>query len=324
MPSESTFINAIRENPEDRTLRLIYADWLDETGDARGSLIRLQCELDRVPMGNPHRHVLQHAIRELCREFQSEWLAPLRRRVLGWQHARFHLGLVENVSMSPTAFLMHSETGLFEEMPHLVGVALEGSEKPMAKALDSPAISRLSALKISIYDVHRGQLIDQLASVSTVNYLTSLNLENGRFGDEAIAKVLQSSHFGNLRRLNLQNNGLTSMIVQPLLDSPVLPQLELLALGTRWSGGINQLEDIGVRQLAESSPPLRLRWLDLSANQLSDSSAWDLAKSSFLKQIECLYLGGNMFGPASRTALEARFANRVFQGHALSKDAEFS
>lgn len=312
MPVESHFVDAIRENPDDRTLRLIYADWLDDIGDARGRLIRLQCELDGMPLGDPHRHVLQHAIRELCRDHQSEWLAPLRRRVLGWQHARFHFGLVENVSMSPTAFLKHSESGLFEEMPHLVGVALEGSEKPMAKALDSPAIARLSTLKISIYDVLRGQVIDRLASATAVNSLTSLDLENGRFGDAAITGVLQSSQFTKLRRLNLQNNGLTSNIVRPLLDSPMLPQLEMLALGTRWEYGVNKLEDIGVRQLAESSPPLRLRWLDLSANQLSDSSAWDLARSSCLKRIECLYLGGNTFGPASRTALNARFSNRVF------------
>lgn len=315
MPVETSFIDAIRESPEDRTLRLVYADWLDEIGDTRGRLIRLQCELDGVPLGNPHRHVLQQAIRNLRREYQSEWLAPLRRRVLGWQQAQFDFGLVENVSMSPTAFLNHSESGLFEEMPHLVGVALEGSEKPMAKALASPAISRLSSLKLSISDAIQGQLTDRLSSVSTVSSLTSLNLEDGRFGDEAITGVLQSAHFTKLRRLNLQNNALTSKIVRPLLDSPILPQLEMLALGTRWTHGINQLEDIGVRYLAESSPPLRLRWLDLSANQLGDSSAWDLAQSSFLKQIECLYLGGNAFGPASRTALDARFSNRVFYAH---------
>ncbi|MCA9069786.1 MAG: hypothetical protein KDA84_12725, partial [Planctomycetaceae bacterium] len=195
------------------------------------------------------------------------------------------------------------------------------SDKPMAKALDSLAVARLSALKVSITDGLRGELIDRLAQVSTVESLTSLNLENGHFGDAAIAKVLRSPHFTKLRRLNLQNNALTSKIVRPLLDSPILPQLELLSLGTRWTHGENLLEDVGVRLFTESSPPLQLRWLDFSSNRLSDSSAWDLAQSRFLKQIECLYLGGNTFSRASRTALNARFSNRVFFACCESKSA---
>ena len=51
MPAESAFVDAIRETPDDRTLRLVYADWLDEAGDSRGELIRLQCELDARAVG---------------------------------------------------------------------------------------------------------------------------------------------------------------------------------------------------------------------------------------------------------------------------------
>jgi uncharacterized protein (TIGR02996 family) len=113
MVSESAFIDALRETPDDLALRLVYADWLDDAGDSRGELVRLQCELDRTPLGQPRRNVLCQAIRDLCRDCQSDWLAPLKRRVLGWQKARFQFGLVENVVMSPTAFLKHAEAGLF-------------------------------------------------------------------------------------------------------------------------------------------------------------------------------------------------------------------
>jgi uncharacterized protein (TIGR02996 family) len=63
MLAESAFIEALRETPDDFSLRLVYADWLDEAGDSRGELIRLQCELDGTPLGNPQRNVLHQAIR---------------------------------------------------------------------------------------------------------------------------------------------------------------------------------------------------------------------------------------------------------------------
>ncbi len=303
MPVEAAFVDAIRETPDDWTLRLVYADWLDEAGDSRGELIRLQCEHDALPPADPRRNVLRDSINRLILRFQSQWLAPLRKRVLGWQQARFDFGLVENVAMSPTAFIKHAETGLFEEMPHLVGVWLQGAEKSLLKALASPYLSELTSLTLSAFGCLKQEpLLDGMAKATAVRNLTSLNLGNGRYGDAGIARLLRSPYFPRLRRLNLQNNYLTSRTAKELVDSPILPQLKLLALGSRWQYGTNGLGDAGARLLAESRVKLSLRWLDLMGNQLGDSSAWDLAKSSCFEHLEGLYLGGNRFGRASRTA----------------------
>src|SRR5262245_31478207 len=37
------FIQALLAAPEDLTLRLVYADWLEERGDPRGEYLRCQC-----------------------------------------------------------------------------------------------------------------------------------------------------------------------------------------------------------------------------------------------------------------------------------------
>jgi uncharacterized protein (TIGR02996 family) len=42
-PAELCFIEAIHENPRDDSIRLIFADWLEERGDPYGEFIRLQC-----------------------------------------------------------------------------------------------------------------------------------------------------------------------------------------------------------------------------------------------------------------------------------------
>src|SRR5882724_7795804 len=49
-PSSNTqFLGAILESPDDDGPRLVYADWLDERGDHdRAEFIRLQCELARM------------------------------------------------------------------------------------------------------------------------------------------------------------------------------------------------------------------------------------------------------------------------------------
>jgi carbon storage regulator CsrA len=41
---QSAFLQAILEDPADDSVRLIFADWLDDQGDPRGELIRAQCQ----------------------------------------------------------------------------------------------------------------------------------------------------------------------------------------------------------------------------------------------------------------------------------------
>jgi uncharacterized protein (TIGR02996 family) len=42
MTDETNFLNAIRATPRDQVLRLVYADWLDDRGDPRGELVRIE------------------------------------------------------------------------------------------------------------------------------------------------------------------------------------------------------------------------------------------------------------------------------------------
>jgi uncharacterized protein (TIGR02996 family) len=45
MKSERDFLAAIAAAPNDRTVRLVYADWLEERGDARGKMVRAEEEM---------------------------------------------------------------------------------------------------------------------------------------------------------------------------------------------------------------------------------------------------------------------------------------
>ena len=38
---EQSFIEALLDKPNDESLRLVFADWLEEHGDSRGEMLRL-------------------------------------------------------------------------------------------------------------------------------------------------------------------------------------------------------------------------------------------------------------------------------------------
>jgi uncharacterized protein (TIGR02996 family) len=50
--NDEAFIQAILASPDDQSLRLAYADWLDERGDPRGPFLRAHHEMRRAPIGS--------------------------------------------------------------------------------------------------------------------------------------------------------------------------------------------------------------------------------------------------------------------------------
>src|SRR6516162_7463240 len=79
--SDAAFIEAIREQPADDSVRLIYADWLMDRDDpaqvARGEFIRIQVEF------GPHQPkgwIASQRVREqeLARKYFLQWVQPLR------------------------------------------------------------------------------------------------------------------------------------------------------------------------------------------------------------------------------------------------------
>src|SRR4051794_12735191 len=82
---ESGFLQALFEDPADDTSRLIFADWLDERGDPRGELLRVQRELDGWVPDLGRRTALQQRERQLLSGWFATWPDPLRQRCREWQ-----------------------------------------------------------------------------------------------------------------------------------------------------------------------------------------------------------------------------------------------
>lgn len=72
---------AVIDNPADRTVRLVYADALDEAGEpihsARAAFIRSQIELESLPESDPRRENLAERAQELFDEHWLDWWRPV-------------------------------------------------------------------------------------------------------------------------------------------------------------------------------------------------------------------------------------------------------
>ena len=100
MTPDNPFLPALLADPDDDTLRLAMADWLDEHDQpARAEFIRVQVALARGVSDPDSRWYLGRRQRDLLAAHDAEWVAPLAEvlglRVGEWSGWAFRRGFVE-------------------------------------------------------------------------------------------------------------------------------------------------------------------------------------------------------------------------------------
>jgi uncharacterized protein (TIGR02996 family) len=275
--NEASLLQGIREHPDDNTLRLVYADWLEERaapGDlARAEFIRVQIALEtkKTHTGRQvdeklHRSLMARGD-QLLKEHKKEWVRPLIEA--GAERVGFQGGLACDVDISADNFLRNAEQ-LFALAPvqsmHIIG---RPSPKQIRKLAASPHLA----------------------------HLTSLGLADTAIGDDGAQALAGSPHLAGLKSLYLGHCGIDADGVRALAASPHLAGLERLYLGG------NEIGDAGAALVADSSSLKHLTELDVGANAISDAGAAALAASSRLAGLKKLYLWSNDIGDAGAAAL---------------------
>jgi uncharacterized protein (TIGR02996 family) len=262
--SESAFLQAIRDEPEDDSLRLIFADWLTEQGDARGELIRLQVGLARADeYADNHLEEMVRSERWL-NEHSDRWLsklpqAPEEAFRTFWPRLRWHFrrGLPE-----------YLEADNFANFRKVTEESVAGT------VLLAIHLSKLSRCKA-------------LAKSRLLVGLRELHLNNSQFYDAGVEDLVRSPHLSRLNTLILDDNRLTSAGCQALADTPNLPGLGRLEVYRNHHG------DEGTRILTGSAHLTRLEHLTLSASALGTATAEALARSDLLANLRELDLSHN-------------------------------
>ncbi|HXG10589.1 MAG TPA: TIGR02996 domain-containing protein [Gemmataceae bacterium] len=205
MTHEEAFLQAICDAPEDEGLRLIFADWLEEHDDPRGEFIRVQCALAHLDEDDPRRAALRLREHELLANHETEWVGPLLEFVDGWQ---FRRGFVEQVVLTPQAFLAHADV-LFRLAPlrhvHLYrrNYITPGEVRPLAR---SPFLSRLATLRLNSDRGLRDDGVRLLAESPALANLTCLDLRYNWICNEGARALAASAHLERLHSLKLGGN----------------------------------------------------------------------------------------------------------------------
>src|SRR5262249_26125220 len=105
--NEADWLAAIRAAPDDDAPRLIFADWLEENGQAeRGELIRVQVELARRSPRDHERAALAKRSAPLERPVVRDWVKALRAvfdrpKSRQFSSAICRRGFIERLSLNP-------------------------------------------------------------------------------------------------------------------------------------------------------------------------------------------------------------------------------
>lgn len=252
-PEERALLSAIIADPDDGTLRLAYADWLDEHADSlpkarretaglKAEHIRLQIEEAGLVFGAPGFDERYDAIQ--AREFalldsggyykacvaELDGVTPARGL-----HFYYRRGLFGEVACTAKYFVEHG-AALLDAAP-ITAVRLKKLTGSNVKRLTTcPHFARVRCLKVYAADTPHDAVF-ALLERAPLGHLRTLVLDNwlANHGGEADAdplagRVAGCEKLGGLKRLSFYAAGIGAAGGRALAESPHLNNLEALDL----------------------------------------------------------------------------------------------
>jgi uncharacterized protein (TIGR02996 family) len=199
MNHEPGLLRAILDAPDDHAPRLVYADWLEEHGQAeRADFIRLQIELARDLQDSPRRREMAFRALQLLEKHETTWVGELAEFTCEWRFAR---GFVDADGMD--------WSGLCRFGKRLFCVA---------------PIRRLTLTGL-------GGDEESLGHLPARHHLTSLNVCASELTNDSLARLARSTRVRGIRELGLLFNALDDDGVPILCDTRFFRELSSLRLG---------------------------------------------------------------------------------------------
>lgn len=266
MQDSAAFHRLIAAAPDDDAPRLVYADWLEERGDPRGTFVRVQCALARLPADHPRRRELEQVEDELFQTHGAAWAHGVAARVSGY---KFRRGFIDEITLRADAFLEHA-----------------------------PVLLRPGTIR-TVHLLNAAGHVGGLARSPHLARVRALDLCGNRLLDDAVQLLARSPAVRGLTSLDLSFNSLTSVGVRALAAAKSWPRLQTLDLR-----GNDRIEDRGAAALARAVMPA-LTTLDLRDCQLGPAGVWALIRGKALPKLADFRFAGNAVGDSGARALAA-------------------
>jgi uncharacterized protein (TIGR02996 family) len=283
-PDAEALLEAIRANPTDDKVRLVYADALQELGDPRGEYIALALG------GKQHAA----AAKALLAKHRTKW----QDFGIGGMRYEWDRGFIDRIT-ARLGKLDDKARRLFELHP--------------VRELRFHDAERIDLVPLFRWPLHGLQLFmarlvpDALAAFArctTMPNLVDMCFEETDFGKHAA--LVGRASFPKLTHLYLGECDITDAQLAALVKGPFLSSVISLGLPQ------NPIGDDGIVAFARSPAIANLEVLNLSNTDVAEKGVVALAASPHLGKLETLRLDGNRYdtertllGPAAANALAA-------------------
>jgi uncharacterized protein (TIGR02996 family) len=330
---ELALLEAIRDDPQDDAVRLIYADWLEDQGrNERAEFIRLQIAWIARMVDNKERA----REKELRAQFTVQWQGPLaeaglcfRRGMVAtyWRSLEdFETGTARLAEAGDPAWVVQrgldlirpgTDPGAFEGLVRRPGFdrltrcdldgarsgsarrwrLISGVTTEMARALaESPLSVGLRGLSLLCASLGGGGG-RWLGGSAYLGRLRWLDLSFADITPEGISALADSDRLTGLTALGLNNVNDPADVLEALSAGKGLSRLQTLFLTE------NRIGDGRLRQLLAAPWIGRLKNLVLACNLIRDGGARALAECAALSGLEMLDLAHNSISDEGGLAL---------------------
>jgi uncharacterized protein (TIGR02996 family) len=274
MTDHDALLAAVLADPDNDLPRLVFADWLEESGHpanaARAKFIRLQIEAERNPEKSAKRFECTRQAEELRPTFRDEWDRVFPPGELSHTTVGRRRGFVEEVETGLTEF-RQSGNAMFAVAPVRSLGLMPDEDILVFRSFDWTELAGMEYL---------GRLARLRFGPGLWEFGQASPVEN--FRASPLTGLARCPHLGAVRTLTLAGNGLDNHWVVRFVH--VLPTVSF------------------GRSLTE---------LDLSNNAITDAGANTLAAGRGLEGLVSLRLTGNRIGPDGQAMLRHRFGPLV-------------
>lgn len=302
MTDRQAFLNAIIDRPDDDLLRLVFADYLEENGEAdRAEFIRLQIEHAASGPDADGWTLRDLRINELLHEY--DWRIP---DLKGKQE--FRRGFVEVIGTTAERLLALPGEA-FDSAP-VRELRVWNARYHLNEVAGLPWVRRAETLDLRNSDLGTGDRMHQFFSRADLPRLHSLGLRNNiLWADDLTALFRAWPDSRQLTALDLAGNPLgdAGAEVLALADQPNLQRLVLRADDQAFADCIH---GEGANRLAESRVLAGIRHLDLHGHHVGDAGFIDLVSSANAANLRVLDVGFNDIGETGDAGVDALRASR--------------
>jgi uncharacterized protein (TIGR02996 family) len=301
MTESDAFLAAIADRPDDDLPRLVFADWLDEHGDAdRAEFIRVQCELAKLPADDPRRGDLTRREKQLLERHRDGWRLP---QFPEQQVQTFRRGFVERVAATGGWLLAHPTSLPAAPLVRELKIVNAASAGMGLAAL--PGLEQIVHLDLSNTLPGDGFGIPAFLTDARLDRLRVLNLGLCGLWPWAIGPLLAVGRLRQLDRLEVWGNPFSDAGAADIAGSPNLANLTALDLSAHEQPFVNCVHADGAAALAASGSLTRLRVLDLSDHYIGDAGLATLVTSPNARSLERLAVAYNDIGLLGDSGVEA-------------------